>query len=405
MKLADRLDVAAVIAPVRRCISATPYVCRDPRTIPPRPWIYGRQFLRGSLSVIVSPGAVGKTTLLIGTALAMVTGRSLLDKTVWEGPKRVWLWNLEDSEEELAKLIEAARLHWRISEEDIADRLFVDSALDGAELCIATEDNTGFRILEPVVAELVDELKARQIDVLIVDPFVSSHRVSENNNSAIDAVAKKWARVGVEAGCAIGLVHHTRKLNGAEATAEGGRGAVSLINAARSVVALNRMTDSEGQELQIVGEDKRRFFRAYDDKANRAPPADKSDWYQLLSVELGNDTPNRRGDNIQVVVPWTPPDAFSGVTWEHLRDVQMLVGASDYRKDPQSQDWVGFAVGQVLGLDVTDRKAAGAARAKKLISTWTGSGALMETREKDANRDIRSFIRVGEPARPEGEKA
>jgi hypothetical protein len=64
MRLADRIDQAPVIVPIRSRISATPYACRDPKTIPPRPWIYGRQFLRGSLSVIVSPGAVGKTTLL-----------------------------------------------------------------------------------------------------------------------------------------------------------------------------------------------------------------------------------------------------------------------------------------------------------------------------------------------------
>jgi hypothetical protein len=56
MRLADRIDQAPVIVPIRSRISATPYACRDPKTIPPRPWIYGRQFLRGSLSVIVSPG-------------------------------------------------------------------------------------------------------------------------------------------------------------------------------------------------------------------------------------------------------------------------------------------------------------------------------------------------------------
>src|SRR4051812_6198554 len=82
-------------------IKATPYACRDARSIPLRPWLYGRQFLRGSLSVIVAPGAVGKTSLLIGSALAMVSGRSLLGKTVWGGAKSVWLWNLEDSRDEL----------------------------------------------------------------------------------------------------------------------------------------------------------------------------------------------------------------------------------------------------------------------------------------------------------------
>ena len=401
MSLAERAALAPVITPVKNQIAATQYVCREASSLPVRPWIYGRQFLRGSLSVIVAPGAVGKTSLLVGAAMALVTGRPLLDKSVWDGPKRVWLWNLEDPEEELARLIEAARLHWSVSEDQIRGRLFVDSALNGAELCIAVEDNIGFRILEPIVAELVDELIRREIDILIVDPFVSSHRVSENNNGAIDAVAKKWARVAVQANCAIGLVHHTRKLNGAEATAEGGRGASALVNAARSVIALNRMTDQEAGDLGVAAEDRRRFFRAYDDKNNRAPPAESSDWYQLLSVDLGNGGAAGHSDSVQVVAPWAPRDALFGLTWEHLRNVQLLIEEGEYRKDPQSPDWAGLAVAQVLKLDVTDRKGADAGRVKKLLSKWVGSGALIETREKDRNHDVRSFIRLGELAQPE----
>ena len=44
-------------------------------------------------------------------------------------------------------------------------------------------------------------------------------------------------------------------------------------------------------------ERRRRFFRVYDDKNNRAPPSDSSDWYQMISVDLGNGAiaPNKSG--------------------------------------------------------------------------------------------------------------
>lgn len=400
----DRLASAEVIEGAPPLVSATPYKCRDPRSIPQRPWIYGRQFLRGSLSVIVAPGAVGKTSLLTGSALAMVTGRALLGKTVWDGPMRVWLWNLEDSQDELSRLIEAARLHWNISEADVGGRLFVDSALDGAELCVATEDNAGFRILAPVIDALVAEIIARKVDVLIVDPFVSSHRVSENNNGAIDAVAKQWARVGVRANCAIGLVHHTKKLNGAETTAEGARGASALPNAARSVIALNRMGAEEATQWGIEGDERRFFFRAYDDKNNRAPPASKSDWYKLASVQLDNGREGSLGDSVQVVIPWIPPDAFTGLTWEHLRDIQAKVTVGAYRKDSQSPDWAGEAIAEVLGLDAGERpkrESPDLARIKTLLNTWLRSGALVESKEKDTRGNDRPFIRAGTPAGPE----
>lgn len=382
-------------------IKATPYVCRDPRSMPLRPWVYGRQLLRGSLSLVVAPGATGKTALLVGTALALATGQALLDKTVWDGPKRVWLWNLEDSLDELARLIEAARLHWRISADDIGGRLFVDSALSGSELKMAVEDREGFRIIRPVIDALVAELLAREIDVLIVDPFVSSHSVSENDNGAIDAIAKEWARVGVRANCSIVLVHHTRKLGGGEATAEGARGAIALVGAARSVIALNKMTPEEAGQLGIEGEDRRRYFRAYDDKNNRTPPAEESDWYRLASVDLGNGPIGGHGDSLPVVLPWSPPDAFDGVTLDHLRRVQDKVAACDYRKDPQSPDWVGEAVASVLDLDVSDRKARDAARVKKLLRKWVENGVLVEASGKDEKRRERMFVRVGRPANDE----
>src|SRR3546814_8795977 len=73
-----------------------------------------------------------------------------------------------------------------------------------------------------------DRLLARQIDVLTVDPLVSSHGLSdENDNSAMDMVAKQWGRIAKAANCAVVLVHHSKKLNGADVTMESSRGASS----------------------------------------------------------------------------------------------------------------------------------------------------------------------------------
>ena len=92
-------------------------------------------------------------------------------------------------------------------------------------LCTAKVKSGEVTLLEPVYDEILAQLKVRNIDVLIVDPFVSSHAVTENDNMAIDAVVKAWARVADAANCAILLVHHTRKENGAKITADSARGA------------------------------------------------------------------------------------------------------------------------------------------------------------------------------------
>ena len=383
MNMGDPLD-----APL---ISATPYVWRDPATIPARPWLYGRQLLRGSVAVVVAPGATGKTALLTGMALALATGRPLLGQSVWGGAKRVWLWNLEDSREELARGIQAAAIRWALTPGDLDDRLFVDSGLDGADLRIAVPGLEGCEIVRPVVEALVGELRARRVDCLVVDPFVSSHGVPENDNGAIDAVAKEWARVAVRASCAVVLVHHARKLAGGEVNAEAARGAVALIAAARSVVTLNRMTDEEGQRFAVEGEARRRYFRTYDDKNNRAPPADASAWFRLESVPLGNGEGG--GDSLPVVVPWTPPDTFDGVNTAHLWAVQDLLAGGEYRASAQASPWAGEAVARVLELDLT--RPPDRARVRALLRTWEANGAIRTEQRKDRKGNLRPFLVPG----------
>lgn len=382
-------------------IRATPYAWPAPHTIPPRRWLYGRQLLRGTLAVIVAPGATGKTALTVGMALALATGRPLLGRDVPGGRQRVWLFNLEDARDELDRAIAAACIQHDIRPSDVADRLLVDSGLNGAGLCTAVQTRQGHTILRPVYDGLSAELKTRQIDVLIVDPFVSSHAVPENDNGAIDAVAKAWARIAATLDCSVILVHHTSKSAGMEITAERSRGAVSLVNAARSVVALNRMTADEAQRLGVNESDRRRYFRAYDDKNNRAPPADSSDWYRLESVILPNGIgEDCFGDSVGVVVPWTPPATGAEVLDPVLvAELQKLIADSEWRESERAQHWAGKAVAQALGLDL-DNKAE-RARIKAVLKMCVTNGWLRIEARRDGNREMRSWIVVGELVAPE----
>lgn len=375
-------------------VSATPYEWRDPTKIKPREWVYGRSIQRGHVRAIIAPGGAGKTILSVGEALAMATGRNLLGQDVPGGPKRVWLWNLEDDGEELARIIQAACKHWSIGPEDIGGRLFVDSALEGSILKLATSSAVeGLVINRPLVSALTEEMIGRGIDYLHVDPFVSSHGANESDNGEIDAIAKEWALVAKNAKAGIGLAHHVSKAGAGEVTVLSSRGAVSLTDACRSVLVLNRMSDVEAKKFGIEDEKRRRYFRTYDDKNNRAPPAAKSDWFTMASVSLDNGG-DGESDNIGVVIPWTPPDAFEGVTVDHLRQVQGLVVSGEYKEHAASKPWVGEAVAEVLNLD-SDNKSD-RAKIGELLKTWVENGSLNRVLKRDPKkREDRWYIEVG----------
>lgn len=149
---------------------------------------------------------------------------------------------------------------------------------------VATATRNGAVIVRPVVDGLIAEIVRRKVDVIMIDPFVSCHEASENDNGAMDMIAKEWARVADNGNCAVHLIHHTRKLGGneTEVTVESSRGAKALTDACRSVRAINRMSEKEGQDSGA--HNPRVHFRAFNDKSNLAPPADRSDWFRIESV-------------------------------------------------------------------------------------------------------------------------
>jgi RecA-family ATPase len=263
-------------------IQATPFFWRPEAELPPRKWLYGRHLLRKFLSVDVAAGGVGKSSLKIGEALAMASGRDLYSQNLHEGALRVWIYNLEDPAEETERRIHATAKRFRLRPEDLGDRLYVDSGRD-QPCVIATETPNGAMIARPVVEAIIEQLMERRIDVLSIDPFVSSHAISENDNMAIDMVAKEWARIADIANCSINLVHHVRKQNGTEANADSARGASALIGAARSVMVFNRMVKEEADKLGVAEDEMRFYFRVDNDKANLAPSGTTT-WYRMNNV-------------------------------------------------------------------------------------------------------------------------
>jgi hypothetical protein len=364
-------------------IVATPFAWRPEREIPRREWLYGTHLLRRFVSVDVAAGGTGKSSVKIGEALAMASGRSLYGSEIHNGPLSVWLYNLEDPAEESERRIHATAKWFRIKPEDLEGRLYVDSGRE-QRCVIATETEYGARIAQPVYEQIKAQLIERGIDSLIIDPFVSSHEVSENDNRAIDAVVKAWGRLADECNCSINLVHHVRKGNGAEANADSARGAKALVDAARSVIVFNRMSPDEAA-MAGVAEDQRGFyFRTQNDKANLAPP-DKAAWYRMNNVALDN------GDQVGVACPWHWPELFEGISTNHLIAAQKAVEQGEWRADPRSPQWVGVAIAKVLDLNPeTARK-----RIQKVLSEWLANGAFEVIEKEDDQRRPRKFVVVG----------
>jgi hypothetical protein len=360
--------------------------------VPSRDFLYARSLIRGYVSATVAPGGVGKTSLKLVEALSMVTGRDFLERGLHHTALRVWFWNLEDPRDELTRRIQGAAKHYGIGEADIAHRFFVDTGRE--QYCVIAETTrNGAMIIRPMVDNIIAEIRRHRIDVLMIDPFVSSHRVTENDNNAMDMVVKEWGHIAEMGNCAIDLTHHTRKLLGGESevTTESSRGGKALTDACRSVVAVNRMTSEEGERAGV--DNHRLYFRTYNDKNNLAPPPENSDWFKLESVNLGNGQLGM-GDEVGVVVRWNWPNPLDDVTVADLRAVQLRVANGKWRENAQAKDWVGRAVAAVLNLDTDNR--AHRSKISRLLKIWMSKGMFVVVSGKDARGNERPFVEVGE---------
>ena len=362
-------------------ISPSPAVWTDPKDIPQREVLYGSHLYRKFVSMTVSPGGLGKSSMVMVEALAMTANEPLLGEPIYDGPLRVWHWNGEDPQDENNRRMVAAAVHHKLTPDKFISRLWLDS---GRSMAIRLAAMTRGDIVmdETLFVEIENAILERQIDVLQLDPFVSVHSVPENDNGAIDNVVKRLGKVADRCNCAIELVHHVRKASAGSSVktdANDARGAGALVAGVRSVRSLNIMSEEDANKIGLPVDDRFSYFTVDMVKANLAKRDGKSNWRHLASVNLGNDTLIRPGDNVGVVEKYDPPASANLDMWpENAAEIaQRVAEESDTWRHwtgsgPIPADWFGFAIARRCNLDeVEDRKAV-----RVMIGKWVKAGVL-----------------------------
>jgi hypothetical protein len=252
--------------------------------------------------------------------------------------------------------------------------------------------------------ELEAFIKENKIDVFMLDPLISFHRVSENLNEHMDMLLKEGlGGVASRTRAAGEVFHHVGKPKpGAhETTVEDARGASAILAALRSARVLNRMTAKEAAALGLVMDDdmRRRHIRIGNGKANKAP-AGKAAWMRIEVHMLPN------GDEIAVTRDWTPP-AAAGLDPAIIAAARQLAQTGTYRADKRSPEWLGYALAPKLGLTVVPGVSkSDELDSKQLDVTFRAllkMGAIAIEQRQDSRREMRQYVIAG-PFTDEGPK-
>ena len=372
-----------------------PYAARDFASIPRRRWLHAGHYIRQEVVMTVAPGGFGKTSLIITNSLEMAIGRGLVGPPPPNGAMHVAYWNAEDPDDEIERRIAAACLRHKVDPLTLHGRLFLGSRLTGKRR-IASIDRTGnVEFDTTMLADIQKLIGELELACVIFDPLVAFHRIPEGDNTLMEQVVKDgFGEIAVRTDCCIELSQHTRKSTqgrSGDLNADDSRGAGAIINAARSVRLLNRMTAEEAELPKIAPEERRHYLRVSRDKTNLAPPG-KAAWVHLVSIELPNGDGLRAGDQVQAVEQWDYPQPFDGVTADDMRWARQQAAIGNNRADPRSPQWFGLALAARLELNPqTNRKKLNA-----IIGTWVANGVLaIENRRDEGYRHWRQYIVPG----------
>lgn len=272
----------------------------DEATIPPRRWLAFGYLLRGAVTVLSGPGAVSKSSLALGWAVAGALGHDLNRFRPRESLRSL-VFNTEDDADEQHRRLSAVLRHFGATPADLKSNVVLIGPRRVGTL-LEQEAATGAIRPTPAMKELVAAIEAFHPDVLMLDPLVELHTVEENANTGVRAVMAEIRALAVHYDMAVLVVHHAKK--GAADSAgdmDTVRGASAITGLARVVLTLTTMKPEEAKAFGMAEDDRNHFFRLDGAKSNYAPIQD-AEWFERNAFELDN------GDVVAVPVPWEAPD-------------------------------------------------------------------------------------------------
>lgn len=326
--------------------------------IPRRSFLGGPAFQRGQVSVTVAPGGSGKSALTIAEAITLANGTYLFGYKK-EVHAKVWLINAEDDENELnRRLIAAVRNHFVVPEA-LEENLYVNH-LDRSDIQIVRTGRNGPEVNKSTYDNLKNAI-SKNIDIVIIDPFIMTHSINENDNIGIDLVVRTWKKLASETNSAIHLVHHSRKESGGEITADSSRGAASLHDAVRYLRTLNPL---KGKALEKSGYISGRNIVRIDERKSNYSYSIRPDYFEIIGHTLGN------GDNVGVAVAAedarpssstaindynskeNKTDTYIIPTDEELKNIAIFTETELCRVDIKNRDWIGKYIKIYFNLDM-----------------------------------------------------
>jgi Bifunctional DNA primase/polymerase, N-terminal/AAA domain/Primase C terminal 2 (PriCT-2) len=363
-----------------------------------RPWLVPGLLLRGHVTATAAPGGTGKSLFTLCIAMMLRTGQPWAN---WypRGQFRTLIINSEEDLEELRRRSFAAA----VKSMGITDNSIFAGWIHAGNLktmVIAKRDPRSRMMYRlPLQQQLIDLIRANKYDAVIVDPFAETFEGDETNTE-LKYVGACWREIARLTGCAIWLIHHTKKYaQDLQGELDALRGGGALGNIARVVTTMFTMNKEEAATFGIPEKERIEYTRFDDAKGNYNLPMAIASWFKKETVHLQNSRGNIPGDNVGAFVPWTPP--INNITPEDIARVFMLIDRGIWVDGQWTGDYFTLArtqkendrMNRWVGTLVQNEFKCTADQAKEFVKNWQEANLLVGFRYK--NRDSKMVTGCG----------
>lgn len=204
-------------------------------------------YLFADVALLIAPGGVGKTTLILYEAICITLGLPLYGRRIAR-PGAVAILTAEDGRELLiARLNRIAGAMGLTAEQaaHVQRRVLIEYV--GNSPFRLTEVVGDVVVLSPMVDALISRIKPLEPAVVVIDPAVSFGVGESRVNDAEQGLVMAARRIRDAVNCCVRYVHHTGKSNARDKTVDqySGRGGSAFADGARMVAVLQSLEPDE----------------------------------------------------------------------------------------------------------------------------------------------------------------
>lgn len=262
----------------------------EPASTPERPWLLDRMLIVGEVSMIVSPGAVGKSTLGLIIAAHYVMGANL-GPYIMRGSGRALVYNGEDDKVEQSRRLQAICASYNFPYEKVRAGI---KLVDDSDITLTLVQRAGSAAVvnEGIVSMLTNTLMPADVGLFVGDPLGDLHSVNEGEPDHMNTVVRTLKRISRDANVATLIMAHSTKGGSNEVDRAGNmdilRGTSATAYKARAVFTLSAPTAQDCEDYNLEDSERGLWARLDDAKMNLSLKGDNLLWFKREGIRISS---------------------------------------------------------------------------------------------------------------------